>query len=649
MAMPPAPVSPVPMMAPESGDRPGRSFSPTGFGSPPRLISAGSPPGSPGPEPAIRPQLTTHGLHPDALDPDLPALSQTQTQALAQTLPTELLHRIFLYLPVPVHGQCALVCRHWYACLPDSRTRAIASWVVRCSPRLQAAGAALVPGYGCRTQPFLQGSGCEPLPAPHTAHCFPGLLHYSLLQQKCQAAQLALEPAAIDWNATIRHASHLFSPCSRWLAAKCSGPKTKSKPFLKIYGWHNNRWQEEALSQPSKYPPAAYCFSYKPAATMISCHSWKVLAWQRTLDKPCWNRTLVYRSQELYVPCSLVTTLDGDLIVYCRHIHGQPECQLSFFSYQQGEQGWRKLQTLSYRSFPQWGCMYELGVILGLSTPSPEPGFYQNVMHVWKKNSDNPKAPFWSCRMFPLHIYHTTFRWVSTSPDGRHLVILFESGRICLLGIDEKSPVPEEHYIDCASNLRGRPIHCFRDDSRQLVVPFHRDSFMLLSKNQDGHWANEQLMAILPVADDLSHSPLQDMHMSVDGRTLMRLCTGQIDIFRKDNTDCWQRVTRRQIVASHDPKPLGKFLPPEQMLCATVSGAEGDLWIHGPDSNGDWVKKASFRVGRPVVVMNPSPDGLSLLLTCKEAHPIMLQLSTVPDDEGALSLQPQEGQQEPGL
>ncbi|MCY4471787.1 MAG: F-box protein [Kistimonas sp.] len=640
MAMPPVhspPAGATTTGAPVCGGQTG--YSPRSPGSSSRRLSASTVPAGCDRQPLTGPLLISAGSSVHLPGP-LP---------LPQALPTEVLYRIFCYLPAAARHQCALVCRHWYTSQPGTDMRALARWVVQRPPLMRAAGEGLALGYSSRAYPFLQRQACEQLPEllrqhRQAAHSFPGLLQYSLVEQRCGAPQLTLEPVAIDWKSRVHASSADFSPCGRWLAVKCHPARKTDSACIKIYGWRNNSWHTESVPPGPQDPPSGYTFCLKPAATMISAHGWEIMAWRKAPTQAHWTRTCLHRQPRPYAPCLLHTTPDGDLLVLCGHGGQGQGALLLFFRYTQDNQRWQKLSAHAYVRTPDalsWNLSTDYGVALGLATPAPEAGFYENLVHVWRRNRTVEGSPVWSCQSSTLHISHAALQRIKTSPDGRHLLILLSHGRVCLLAVDAQHRLPEEQYIDCGLSPARPHMPCFQADSQQLVVPLSRWELMLMAKSQDGHWGQELLIKLPSLAGDLLQTPLLAMQLSGDGRTLTRICSGQVDIYAMNGASDWQRLVKRQIENIDDPAPLAAFLPPDNIHCATVSGPRGDLWIHGPDSNGHWIQKASFRVGKPVSSLLIGPDGLSLVLECRGTPPILFQLTGGTGAAARLSPRPQ--------
>ncbi|MCY4471905.1 MAG: F-box protein [Kistimonas sp.] len=679
MAMPPAQSPPL-AQASAAGtsllsDRPhpGRPPAPAALDAPPRRISP--PPDAPGPLAPARPRQVSAPLASALLGP-LPR---------PQSLPGELLCRIFSYLPATTRSQCALVCRHWYANLPDPRMRAIGQWITQGSLYQRSSESWLASAYSCRISPWLERLGCELLPRlqawqqePQAAPSFPGFLRYCLDQQIRQTRHLALEPATISGAAPLPVRTFCFSPCGRWFATECLAPsKTRTKtdvPVMRIHGWNDNGWQEELVPPAPKRPPSLASFCCKPAATIISFHNREIMVWQRAPDDaqqdytrlyrhwPAstpfpsghWNRTRLYKVDKPYALTNMKTTNDGDLIVLCCNQQSGWGARLLFFSPADNERNWGQPRVQPYTKQPvtiAWagdGCQ----LALALATPRAQLDQYDNAVHLWSKNRD-ADHPSWSCRVYSLLLQDATLKHMKLSPDGHYLLIGLSDGRFALLNLDTRHQPLRERYItlDCPlSQPAEKEIFnlYFLDNSQQLIVPCCRWGALALYKGQDGCWREGDKLSIPAVAGDLVHTTLLGMIQSTDGRTLMRVCTGQVDIYYLDNADRWMHVVHRRIANTGDPPPLALFLPPSRRLCLTVSGPQGELWINGPDDEGQFVRKATFCVGKPVLQVRCSPDGLSLRLQLQGAPPLILQLTGVPGTQPARQIAQQDARQHCG-
>jgi len=98
-----------------------------------------------------------------------PASPVLPVRDLIETLPTELLHLIFRYLPLSTQKTCALVCRYWYVNLPPAHTQ-VSDWWQQRSPAQRWRSQHLAAGYSSRTRALLQAVRHPLLPMLDTRH-----------------------------------------------------------------------------------------------------------------------------------------------------------------------------------------------------------------------------------------------------------------------------------------------------------------------------------------------------------------------------------------------------------------------------------------------------------------------------------------------
>ena len=615
----------------------------------PRLVSAGSPP----PSPALTP-----ARH------DFPASLPGPTSF--QTLPAELLQKVFAYLSRASLHQCALVCQHWYLQLPGVDPRRIqARWQAQRSPFLTARETAFADGYHRRSAPWLSSLGCTQLAAlerqsfdPQMTASFPGLLQYALQQQWLGTKEMALRPAGIDWD-NMRVRSYCFSPCSRWLAAQCQpwGAKGTQGSVLRIYSWDGDNWQQDTLSPEvqhsrvwsavastvgstpwhPKHPVNKFAFCTQPSGTLISMHHRNMLVWRH---QPCtgkWLRSPLYKTPDTWVPSDLMPLKDGALVVRCRKVYRPAGDVLLFFEYKGSGSGWGRPEAHIYAR-PQpvacvWGSYGACPVLLAQVTARPEPGLYDNLVHVWRRHRPDGRSAGWKSFTASLPVYHAAVRWITGSTDGQQLLAWLSNSRLFLLSMDARGRLKPQCHIDCGLHPRTGNIPLFRSDGQQLVVPWTRDLIQILGRNAEGNWYDEDQLFIPLQPGDIYEDSLRKLMLSDHGRTLIRLGSWQVDILHKNAQGRWQRPVRRAIDYLDDPSPQGCFLSSDHLLCVTAAGQNGDIQLHGPDEQGQLVTRARYSVGKPVIGISVSTDGLSLLITCRDGEVLLLQVSHLTDSQ----------------
>ncbi|MCY4473524.1 MAG: F-box-like domain-containing protein, partial [Kistimonas sp.] len=94
----------------------------------PRTVSGTLPRQACASSPRVSPAGPRGFGHPLASTAPQQSLTPALEKPAAAILPQPLLQRIFRYLPLSSHNQCALVCRHWHASVPATR-KEVARWV----------------------------------------------------------------------------------------------------------------------------------------------------------------------------------------------------------------------------------------------------------------------------------------------------------------------------------------------------------------------------------------------------------------------------------------------------------------------------------------------------------------------------------------
>ena len=603
--------------------------------------------------------------------PDVSALSgacrvpePVPLPSAAQTLPPEILQQIFLDLPLSSHGACALVCRHWYACLPDYRIRQ-ARWQEYRSlqQRQLARQLAMGSGYRQRIRPWLVQQGCRLLPLlerqyrelewrhslrsesgqvtgqeRHRAVCFfSALAQYSLHQTQIQAAQLGLVEARVDWHPGERVRYCRFSPCSRWLAASTCDDDPSSPLLLRLYGWQDGRWQPQILIPPVRESVRTFAFSKAQPDTLISAHGADLLVWRRQGDTGHWHSAPLFRRRG-YEAVIIESEPGGDLAVILQRQNLYSSCffgrrgdhaQLLFFHLSADTV--TGPVTHSYARWPKsvdWEPLSrQLALIISVQDPGS--GDYSNAIHVWHKEGQSTAPEAWRCRQWELNLRHPALAVarIRYGPDARCLLTWLCNGDVCLWAMD--SPVLVQNQLP-PSCRRLQTYFSYllplRADGRQLAWADSAQRICFWNKDGNGQWLPGQT---LDIDDDTDDDSLRQVLLSADGRLLVRVTSRCVDIWQPDSRGSWQRrLQRRSDSATRRACPRAWLLPAGGPLCVTTVGEEGHLRVDGPDQHGQLVRKAEFVVGTPVFSLSLSPDGLSLLLHLDTRHPRILELGS---------------------
>ncbi|MCY4471951.1 MAG: F-box protein, partial [Kistimonas sp.] len=288
-----------------------------------------------------------HETAPPLASVQLSDAAPADLQAGIQDLPHEILCQIFDYLPLSIHGQCALVCRHWHASLPTTRQR-IARWLESLSPLQRLRIPPLAVGYSSRTGPFLARQRHKLFPAMQTQHqqlvrlqtarqqpdltpgtqqllrhkeqtacgLLSGLIGYSLQHHRFQEGQLSLKP--VSWHPPPSEPVLTVdrSPCSRWLATRYQ--RDPGDPgiaaALRLYGWRDGGWHEETLVGAPVYPVTCTAFAERMLDTLFTMQGSEVFVWRLAATSGHWYAEKLYSVPSSFQPYKLVVSDEDDLI-----------------------------------------------------------------------------------------------------------------------------------------------------------------------------------------------------------------------------------------------------------------------------------------------------------------------------------------------
>ncbi|MCY4471451.1 MAG: F-box-like domain-containing protein [Kistimonas sp.] len=605
------------------------------------------------------------------LAPEQPLSLVRQRQrpiARAQTLAPELLHQIFNYLALSTQAQCALVCRHWHACLPFTR--------IEVTHRLHSGADAGHPhchknwglAYNSRSYPLLAGTGNENLsllqrqheellrlqglqhqqrrlPSPTlprqvqaAQHLLSALVRDALHQHIIKTQKLTLWPAVINWKAAEWPALITFSPCGRWLATGAQSQRTASC-FLRIHAWQHDGWHEEKVVSRPHQPADGLLFSNSGPGVLYSVNGTRLRAWRRDESTGCWRSQWQDNAPRSYKLGTLVETAAGDLITLSLAQPGNTAWRLCFYIHADRS---RQLPALVSRVYTQAHCttINELKGHVAYCLPQQPPvrrGTRTYEIHFWHKDAQYA-TPQWACQVYRLGADQPRVRKLMFSPDARYLLALQVDNHICLWRLDARhrwqnaltAPVFAVDWLQ----VRHADLFRFRRDGKQLVVPCAAHQLQFWNEDEHGHWTAGDRIEAQPEPERLVGETVRQIRMTADGRTLLQSTDRQIDIWHHDRIQGWQRKVRHR--ATGDTAPRACMLGVgEEVLCCTSGDAAGTLWIHGSDPAGQLTEKARITTGAPIDHVFPCADGLTLALETSARLPFLLHLGPSTQQDAA--------------
>lgn len=588
--------------------------------------------------------------------PLTPTSSTGGIRACAQTLPAEMLRQIFSYLPISAQDQCALVCRGWYATVPDT-WRQVTRWLRHQPPQLRQTSRFMAMAYSCRLHPWLASLNCRQLPLlecqyqellrhEQTGHersqppppeqqarvrreqrFFSGLLLYVLHHQIIQAEQLSLRAAVLqDRTGTI--VAGAFSPCSRWLTTiQRLEEQGAIHSCLHVHGWTQGAWQPEMKSLPDPAPEIA-TFSESQPGTLVSAHAGGLVhTWHRNKETGIWQlRHRIQAPSGQQVKC-LIANPDGDLISLSRR-EGASLSQLLLIPHEQ-QLGLGSSQSTLYQ--PSLAALAlapasrQLAVAIRPLLSSQECA----AIHIWERHLHSPFPAVWGFRETRLE-YGLEVLLLTYSPDASLILGFMHDSRILLWALDRERALQPRLEVTAIFSKAPEDVKShvlFSSNSQRLALPHSMQETRLWDRRPDGSWTAGETIDTSSDADTSGEDSLRYILLAGDGQTLVHVTHTRLGIWRRIAAGNWQQLLTRQAGDPASPLPRAWLLPPGQLLCATVTGREGDLWIHGPDNTGQFVRKAAFTLGMPVQLLYPSQDGLSLLLSCIPGQETLVQLA----------------------
>lgn len=587
-----------------------------------------------------------------------------------QKLPTEMLQKIFSYLPLSSHGQCALVERRWYACLPSLRKK-LTLWLEQHPCLVQHSQFRLAPGYSNRTAPWLRQQHCELLPQLHCQHqewlqqqerlqrgifrrredlqvaqqqaqtlenFLSGLLRYSLHQQILQAQTLDLYPALVSWPGNERVVSFAFSPCSRWLATSVlfAGDELNRPGFLRLHGWQEGSWKAQTLlsALPAAAEPVTMLhFTSTPQDRLLSAHGTAVLVWQREAETGNWHCLTLCHTLRAYTIYNIFAMPCGDVITLSHKLDGDRPGFLMLIS-PCHDAGWAPpipffdTRVPHASSFARWACR------LALSAVGSQSQSRTSAVLVWHKSRNGCGQNRWNCQTTVIEMHNTWLQQTSFSPDGNFLLSLLSDGRVCLWTLNARCGLlPGPLMLLCSPAVGSvlSSLTAFQSEGRLLAVACSPQLVKILRQDTKGGWTTESCMERPSLPEDrlAADDRLRTILLSSSGQLLVWLSFWRLEVWQRDSGNHWHRVMQRRRHETVPVLPEACFLAHGDTLCTMAADPVQSLWLHGLNSAGQLVRKAAITVTAILAGTSASsPDGLSLMLGSLGSPPTLLQLGS---------------------
>ncbi|MCY4472604.1 MAG: hypothetical protein OXC07_07290, partial [Kistimonas sp.] len=474
-----------------------------------------------------------------------------------------------------------------------------------------------------------------PPPAPATPDLLASLVHYGLSQQLTQAHQLRLRPSPLDWPAAAEIKAYHFSPCSRWLVFVCKA-QTASSLHLRLYGWEQGVWQRCQMVTDVVGPVTFSTFTTVPPDTLISVHGVNVLAWNKTQDSTTWHSTLVCHIPQSYKVCDLYSMTDGDQIIVAINTRKERAVlRVLFCRHTPDGKGWKTTRIQNY----------DVACSLGMAMAwDAQPQSYQLVLttstwiegsenrvteaHIWRKGRVGSQLGQWEVHRSRLPRHDSSPNDVIHSPDGHYLLGALSNGQACLWALDAQYRLQEQLITDCLYQPEwGLELQAsFRRDGKQLALSRSCCQVQLFDCDSNGHWQQGPLLEAPPVPHVPGDNAAITMQLSASGRTLVRQTAWGLDIWHQTPAASWQHFVQYRKEEGHRFPPRYCLLQPGELVCTTTQDPEKTLRVYGPDSRGQFVRKAHMPITKDIYGV--SPDGLSLVLGYTRTAPTVLQLAS---------------------
>jgi len=591
----------------------------------------------------------------------LPESQDTTTApSLAQNLPILILEKIFDYLPVAAQCRCARVCRHWESCLPSLRQR-LTQWLKEEHPVSYQAASGWGQGFHSRTRPLLQASRSPLLPilmqlqqerqerqehrlaAPrqHTEHLtadsssdlFPGLVRCSLETWLIRANQLALRPVTLQTPHNTSVEVFNFSACSRWLTLRCRHNST-GHTSLQLYGWENNGWKPCPLTPCPTEPVSRFRFSPMPEEVLVGVYGQQVIAWRREPDTNQWHHTLLHRVPVSFQVLCLWPMPDGDQLILDapEQQDGESTRRLCCYTWSQG--AWKTVTTC-HTGLSAWAQSPQSSELAqNLVTAFLPPDHFTSEMRIWRKGLNTSSPEQWGYQTTALPWRDTIVYSQAYSPGGKYLQAILHNGRSYLWSFDAQCCLRELLILPhCLLPWGGIPNYpaSFSADEKQLAVPLSTRQIKLCYTDDKGDWQHGQVLEAPRLPADRPDTPPTNILLSANGSILVRVTEDKLDIWHRPAGGHWHHSLQRKNTAGTDYPAQACLLDAGELICTTAADPTLCLWVHGPDSQGRLVRKASMEVQASIGGL--SPDGLSLVASSTLTPLCLLQLSVPQDSE----------------
>ncbi len=601
------------------------------------------------------------------------------TPSLAQNLPDLVLHKIFDQLPLACQCRCARVCRHWYDCLPAPKLR-LMRWLQKNAPQSCLADPGLGRGFNDRTGPFLQAAKSPALPAlmhlqqeqqeqqkqqkqqeqqeqqehrpsdarqdreqmsrsPAARDLLPCLVHHSLNKQLSQASELRLHPTPLEWpkGTEARTGAFTFSPCGRWLAIACQS-QPESPSHLRLYGWEKGAWHRCLLVSEVATAVDLFKFTSTPPDTLLSVHGVHVLAWNKEPDSQTWHSSHLWQLPASCQALNFYPMGDGAQAIITK-TQGTAELASLLFYRRSGDgRNWEAVITKTFKTEKSsrvrhcWAAEpRSCQLALTTSTRHRKSGPFINTVDIWRKGLNPSRPQQWESQnsVLPWHNLHP--EKITYSPDGHYLLAMLSDLRVCLWQLDTQCRLQEQLVIPGCLCNPDYPLDrqiAFRRDEKQLAVSLSLRQVQLLDCDANGRWQYGPLLETPPTSDPPASDRPKAMHLSSNGRSLVRQTQCRIDIWHQAPVEGWQHRVLHPRQAGHTFFPQFCLLEPGELICTSVEDPELSLHIYGQDHQGRLVRKICRRINVPINGPEAAcPDGLSLLLGATRTAPVLLQLA----------------------
>ena len=592
-------------------------------------------------EQACRPQAPARQLSGPVQAAGARPMPETGWQGLAQTLPADLLTLIFSLLPLSGHGCCALVCRHWYRCLPDTRFQ-LARWREQHAPRPRPDLYQLADSYEAIARPRLRAGRCSRLPVLDglyrrfrslSAQAEPeafeaarrtlaGLVHDSLHRQQRLADRLTVQVAVIHGSIRTSTLSRL-SYCGRWLATALRPDAEGGVYRLHIHGWTAAGWQPQRLGVTIMAAVDGFDFCSRWADTLISHHvDDRLLSWSRDPGTGVWQASLISGTFPPFQLRELFPMPDGDIVRVYRNNAGQERLVLTPWCGPANRWnysvGLRSPVAFGPRALAATSSQF-------ICTMPPFAGTSDQELDIWIRDPVVPGE--WIRREAAATCGSQVLRLIY-SPDGSHLLGLLAGQRARLWQVEARFRLRQRldmAWCYCHEN-DFRVWQPFREDGRQLAMASSTAQIQLWDRQPGGDWTPGDIIVTSTSPVSRYAGRIRYFALSADGRTLLRCAPWELAVWRRADPGGWQQVFIRTRQPGETAFPNGWLVPAGGPLCVTVAGNEGRLWVHAPDSAGRLVRKAECCLGQSVRWLRTGPDGQTLRFLMIDGTPALVQL-----------------------